>query len=111
VGCVCASCRTAVALAGDHGGADASVTIGAGIGTNALIGGFERSLALQPLSVEAQSGLALAAGVADDICGPEGEDGGGHWLVESRSAARWSTIPLSLTNLLLRSGALGLGGP
>ncbi|MGO4871621.1 MAG: DUF992 domain-containing protein [Roseiarcus sp.] len=52
------------ALAGDYAGADASVTVGAGLGANVLVGGFDRSFTLQPLSVEAQSGLALAAGVA-----------------------------------------------
>ena len=52
------------ALAGDYIGADASVTVGAGLGANALVGGLERSFALQPLSVEVQSGVALAAGVA-----------------------------------------------
>jgi hypothetical protein len=52
------------ALAGDYVGADASVALGAGLGANALVGGFQRSFTLQPLSVEAQSGVALAAGVA-----------------------------------------------
>ena len=52
------------ALAGDYVGADASVAVGAGIGANALVGGFDRSFTLQPLSVEVQSGVALAAGVA-----------------------------------------------
>ena len=52
------------ALAGEYAGADASVTVGAGLGANALVGGLKRSIALQPLSVEVQSGLALAAGVA-----------------------------------------------
>ena len=52
------------ALAGDYVGVDASATVGAGIGANALVGGFRRSFTLQPLSVEAQTGLALAAGVA-----------------------------------------------
>jgi hypothetical protein len=52
------------ALTGDYVGVDASATIGAGIGANALVGGFDRSITLQPLSVEAQAGLALAAGVA-----------------------------------------------
>ena len=52
------------ALAGDYVGVDASATIGAGIGANALMGGFDRSIALQPISVEAQTGVALAAGVA-----------------------------------------------
>ena len=52
------------ALAGDYVGADASVAVGAGVGANALVGGFGRSFTLQPLSVEVQSGVALAAGVA-----------------------------------------------
>lgn len=52
------------ALAGDYVGVDASATVGAGAGANALVGGFGRSFTLQPLSLEAQSGLALAAGVA-----------------------------------------------
>ena len=52
------------ALAGDYVGADASVTVGAGVGANALVAGFNRSFTFQPLSVETQSGVALAAGVA-----------------------------------------------
>lgn len=52
------------ALAGDYAGVDASATVGAGLGANVLVGGFNRSFALQPLSVEVQSGVALAAGVA-----------------------------------------------
>jgi len=52
------------ALTGDYVGADASVAVGAGVGANALVGGFDRSFTLQPLSVEVQSGVALAAGVA-----------------------------------------------
>ncbi|MBV8472246.1 MAG: DUF992 domain-containing protein [Hyphomicrobiales bacterium] len=52
------------ALAGDYGGADASVTVGAGVGANALVGGSDRSVMLQPLSVQVQTGLDLAAGVA-----------------------------------------------
>lgn len=52
------------ALAGDYVGVAASATLGAGVGANALVGGFNRSFTLQPLSVEVQSGIALAAGVA-----------------------------------------------
>ena len=52
------------ALAGDYAGVDASATIGAGVGANALVGGFGRSFTLQPISIQAQTGLALAAGVA-----------------------------------------------
>ncbi len=51
------------ALAGDYGGVDASATVGAGVGANALVGGSNRSFTLQPLSVQEQTGLALAAGV------------------------------------------------
>jgi hypothetical protein len=39
------------ALAGDYVGADASVTVGAGVGANALVAGFNRSFTFQPLSV------------------------------------------------------------
>ena len=52
------------ALAGDYVGADASATVGVGVGANVLVGGFDRSITLQPLSIQAQTGLELAAGVA-----------------------------------------------
>jgi hypothetical protein len=51
------------ALAGDYAGVGASATVGAGLGANALIGGSDRSIALQPLSVETQGGVDLAGGV------------------------------------------------
>ncbi|HXW71359.1 MAG TPA: DUF992 domain-containing protein [Methylocella sp.] len=51
------------ALAGDYVGVDASATIGAGLGANVLVGGSDRTIALQPLSVQAQTGLAIAGGV------------------------------------------------
>jgi hypothetical protein len=37
--------------------------VGYGIGANALIGGSRRGFILQPLSVQAQTGLNIAAGV------------------------------------------------
>jgi len=52
------------ALAGDYGGATASVALGAGAGANVLVGGFHHSIALQPVSFEGQNGLNIAAGVA-----------------------------------------------
>jgi Protein of unknown function (DUF992) len=52
------------ALAGSYGGGTASATVGVGIGANALIGGSGNSIALQPLSIEANRGLNVAAGVA-----------------------------------------------
>lgn len=51
------------ALQGTYTGATASATVGIGFGAHALIGGFDKSIALQPLSVEGNSGLNVAAGV------------------------------------------------
>jgi uncharacterized protein DUF992 len=51
------------ALQGDYGGLTASATVGAGIGANALIGGFDRSFTLQPVSIEGNTGLNVAAGI------------------------------------------------
>jgi hypothetical protein len=51
------------ALAGDYAGATASATVGVGLGANVLIGGLDKSIALQPLSVEGNKGLNVAAGV------------------------------------------------
>jgi hypothetical protein len=53
------------ALAGEYIGATADVSLGAGLGANVLIGGNGRSIALQPLSVSATTGLNIAAGVGD----------------------------------------------
>jgi hypothetical protein len=53
------------ALAGDYAGASGEVTVAAGLGANVLVGGSNRSFALQPLSVSGQVGLNLAVGVAD----------------------------------------------
>jgi hypothetical protein len=53
------------ALAGDYAGASAEATIGAGLGANVLVGGSNRTIALQPVSVQAQAGLDIAVGVAE----------------------------------------------
>jgi Protein of unknown function (DUF992) len=53
------------ALAGIYAGATAEATVGAGIGANVLIGGSDRTIALQPVSVQGQTGLNVAAGVAE----------------------------------------------
>jgi hypothetical protein len=52
------------ALAGDYGGATAEATVGAGLGANVLLGGSNHTVALQPLSVQGQTGFNVAAGVA-----------------------------------------------
>jgi Protein of unknown function (DUF992) len=55
------------ALAGVYAGATAEATVGAGLGANVLVGGSDRSVALQPLSIQGQAGLNVAVGVADLI--------------------------------------------
>ena len=50
-------------LHGGYGGVTASATIGVGLGANALIGGSDHTLALQPLSIEGSTGLNVAAGI------------------------------------------------
>jgi uncharacterized protein DUF992 len=56
--------RPAGALAGSYGGATAEATVGAGVGANVLIGGSNRTVELQPVSLQGQTGLNVAAGVA-----------------------------------------------
>ncbi|HZT46688.1 MAG TPA: DUF992 domain-containing protein [Hyphomicrobiaceae bacterium] len=51
-------------LNGGYGGVSAEATVGLGVGANALVGGSNKSIILQPLSVQAQQGLNVAAGVA-----------------------------------------------
>jgi len=51
-------------LAGAYGGLSAEATVGVGLGANAMIGGSNKSIVLQPLSVQAQEGLNIAAGVS-----------------------------------------------
>ncbi len=51
-------------LNGRYGGVTAGASLGAGAAANVLVGGFDRSISLQPLSVEGTTGVNLAAGVA-----------------------------------------------
>ena len=51
------------ALEGDYAGASAQANVGLGVGANALVGGFDKSIALQPISVEGSKGLNVAAGI------------------------------------------------
>jgi hypothetical protein len=51
------------ALEGGYGGVSAQATVGVGVGANALIGGFDKSISLQPLSIEGNKGLNVAAGI------------------------------------------------
>lgn len=51
------------ALTGDYGGVSAALAAGYGVGANALIGGSQNTIALQPLSVEGMQGLNIAGGI------------------------------------------------
>jgi len=53
------------ALAGTYIGASAEATVAVGLGANVLVGGSNRTVALQPVSVQAQTGLNVAAGVTE----------------------------------------------
>ena len=50
-------------LAGNYAGAQGSATLGVGVGGNVLVGGSANSIALQPLSVQGQVGISVAAGL------------------------------------------------
>ena len=50
-------------LAGSYGGATASGTVGVGVGANVLLGGSNKQVTLQPVSVEGSVGLNVAAGI------------------------------------------------
>ena len=58
------SSRRYGALAGLYTGASAEATVGLGPGANVLLGGLNRTITLQPLSIQGQAGLNLAVGVA-----------------------------------------------
>jgi hypothetical protein len=51
-------------LSGNYAGVQASASVGGGAGANVLIGGSNNSISLQPLSVQGQTGLNVAGGVA-----------------------------------------------
>ena len=53
------------ALDGHYGGATAGAAVGLGLDANALVGGSERSISLQPLSIQGMTGLNVAAGVGE----------------------------------------------
>ena len=51
-------------LRGNYVGASGDVSFGLGGGANVLVGGSNRTIALQPLSIQGQVGVNLALGVA-----------------------------------------------
>jgi hypothetical protein len=57
-------------LAGTYVGASGDASFGVGVGTNVLIGGSARSVALQPISLEGTTGLNLDVGVSSLVLSP-----------------------------------------
>lgn len=53
------------ALAGNYVGAEGSVAVGAGAGGAVLVGGSDKTISLQPLSVSVGTGLNLSAGLGN----------------------------------------------
>lgn len=51
-------------LAGNYGGATGSASVGLGVGANVLVGGSGKHFMLQPVSIEGNTGLNVAGGVA-----------------------------------------------
>lgn len=66
-------------LAGSYGGVGANASIGIGGGGNFLVGGPRNAYALQPISVQGQTGLNVAAGIAGIELEPAGLGRRGHW--------------------------------
>lgn len=52
------------ALAGDYAGVTAGAAVGGGLGADALLGGSNRAIGLQPLSITGFTGLNVAAGIS-----------------------------------------------
>ena len=52
-------------LAGSYVGATGEATVGVGLGANVLVGGSNKTVALQPVSVQGQVGVNLAVGFAE----------------------------------------------
>ena len=65
------------ALAGSYGGVGANASVGVGFGGNFLVGGPGNAYGLQPISVQGQTGLNVAAGVAGIDLQPVGFVGHG----------------------------------
>jgi hypothetical protein len=52
------------ALKGTYGGVTGGASVGVGAGANVLVGGSNKTINLQPLSIEGTVGLNVAAGIA-----------------------------------------------
>lgn len=53
------------AMAGSYGGVTGGAAVGVGANANVLIGGSNKTVSLQPVSIEGMAGLNVAAGIAN----------------------------------------------
>lgn len=60
------------ALTGEYGGVTAGASVGVGAAANLLVGGSGHEFSLQPLSVQGEKGLNVAAGIAQITLRPAG---------------------------------------
>jgi hypothetical protein len=58
------------ALAGTYAGVTGGASVGVGGNANVLVGGAQRTISLQPLSIEGATGVNVAAGVAQIVLKP-----------------------------------------
>jgi hypothetical protein len=58
------------ALAGTYVGASAEATAGVGAGAHVLVGGSDKTISLQPLSVQGQTGVNAALAVSELVLDP-----------------------------------------
>ena len=56
--------RSSEALAGTYAGVSADAAVGLGLGAKVLVGGEHGTVSLQPVSVQAEEGLNVAAGIS-----------------------------------------------
>ena len=68
------SSLTRFSLAGTYTGAGAGLTIGLGVGVDALIGGNNNQVALQPVALSTTTGLGINAGIGSLTLVPAGVD-------------------------------------
>ncbi len=54
-------------MAGTYGGVTGGAAVGVGANANVLIGGSDKTVSLQPVSVEGMTGLNVATGVAQIV--------------------------------------------
>ncbi len=59
------SAHRGASISGNYAGASGEASIGVGLGANVLVGGSNKTFALQPVSVQGQAGLNIAVGVTE----------------------------------------------